>query len=198
MEQWLISIYVSHHYEIYALILVVGFLEGPFISMVCGAILALGYLNFWPVYAVLMLGDLIGDTLWYFLGFHYGEKFVAKFGKYFGITNEHILRIKNTFHRRKYPLLLISKMTNGLGFALAVLFTAGLSRIPFARFIGTNAVGQLVWSGTLIAVGFFFGDLYLRINNVLGKISIILLFAVIVFLASRVIKYLKNKANPLQ
>jgi len=196
MQEWLISIYTAHHYEIYAVILVVGLLEGPFVSMVCGAILAIGYLNFWLVYAALMLGDLIGDVVWYNLGSYFGDKFASRFGKYFGITDEDITKVKNIFHRRKYPLLLFSKMTNGLGFALAVLFTAGMSKIPFWRFIGTNALGQLVWSGSLIALGYFFGDLYLRVNSIAGKISIVLIFVVIAFAVSRYIKYLREKINP--
>ena len=195
MQQWLISIYIAHHYEIYALIMIIGFFEGPFISMVCGAILALGFLSFWPVYIVLMIGDLIGDVILYFLGHRFGEKLVKRFGKYLKITEDHILKVKNIFHKHKNPLLFFSKITNGMGFAVAILFTAGMSRIPFWRFMGINIIGQLIWSGGLIAVGFLFGDLYLRINGVAGKISILLLFIVVVFAASRYIKYLQERIN---
>lgn len=198
MEAWLISIYVSHHYLIYFVIMTIGFFEGPFLSMLCGVILAAGYLFFWPTYLALMAGDLLGDILWYFIGFRYGEKFVKKFGKYFEITDEHITKIKNVFHKRKYPILLFSKTTNGLGFALAILFTAGMSKIPFPKYMATNVIGQFIWSGSLIAIGFFFGDLYLKINSLGGRIIIVLLFALVVFLASRLIKYAKNKAGNLK
>jgi membrane protein DedA with SNARE-associated domain len=195
MEAWLISIYTSHHYLIYAIILVVGFLEGPYVSMICGAILALGFLNFWPLYIVLIFGDLVGDTMWYFIGYHFGEKFVLKYGKYFKLNEIHIIRIKTIFHKHKNPLLFLSKISNGMGFALAVLFTAGMSKINFWKFIGVNAIGQLVWSGVLIAVGFFFGNLYISVNNVMGKISILVVFTIIIFIVIRFIKYLREKAN---
>lgn len=195
MQDWFISIYAAHHYTIYVVIMVVGLVEGPFISMVSGAILAMGFLNFWLVYAVLMLGDLIGDTVWYLVGSHFGERFVARFGKYFGITEDHILNIKNIFHKHKKLLLFFSKITNGLGFSAGVLFTAGLSKIPFWRFIGINAVGQLIWSGSLIATGFFFGNLYLRINNVTGKVAVVMLFIVVVLAAFRYLKYWQKKIN---
>jgi membrane protein DedA with SNARE-associated domain len=195
MQEWLISIYTAHHYEIYAVILVVGLLEGPFVSMVCGAILAMGFLNFWPVYAILMLGDLIGDTVWYFIGYRFGERFIIRFGKYFGIKERHVERIKNVFQVRKYPLLFLSKITNGLGFSLAVLFSAGMSRVPFLQFIGANTAGQLIWSGILIGVGFFFGDLYLRINGITGKVSLVILFIAIVFAAIRFLKYWQKKID---
>lgn len=193
MESWLISIYTSHHYEIYAVILVVGLLEGPFVSMVCGAILAMGFLSFWPVYLVLMLGDLIGDIIWYLIGYRFGERFIIKYGKFFGIKERHVERIKNVFQVRKYLLLFLSKITNGLGFSLAVLFSAGMSRIPFLQFISANTAGQLVWSAVLIGVGFFFGDLYLSINNITGKIFILVLAVTIIFAVGRYIKYLQKK-----
>ncbi|MEK7635368.1 MAG: DedA family protein [Patescibacteria group bacterium] len=195
MEAWIISTYASHHYLIYALILVVGFLEGPYVSMVCGAILSLGFLNFWPLYIALMIGDLIGDVMWYFIGYRFGERFALKYGKYFKLNQEHITRIKTIFHKHKNPLLFLSKISNGMGFALAVLFTAGMSRINFWKFIAVNALGQLMWSGILIAVGFFFGNLYMSINNVMGKISILVVFAIFIFAVIRFIKYLREKAN---
>lgn len=195
MEAWLISIYTAHHYEIYGVILLVGLFEGPFVSMVCGAILAMGFLSFWPVYAVLVIGDLIGDTFWYFIGHHYGERFVGKFGKYFAITDDHISKIKSIFHKHKNKLLLFSKVTNGLGFSMAVLFTAGMSKIRFWRFIGVNTIGQLIWSGSLISIGFIFGDLYLRINNVTGKVAIVILFVFILLAAVQYLKYWQKKIN---
>jgi membrane protein DedA with SNARE-associated domain len=195
MQEWLISLYAAHHYSIYALILALGFAEGPFVAMVCGAILALGFLNFWPVYAVLILGDLVGDTMWYYIGHRFGERFIGRFGKYFSITDMHILKIKNIFHKYKNKLLFFSKITNGLGFSAGVLFTAGMSRIPFWRFIGVNALGQLVWSGVLIATGFFFGNLYLKIDGIMGKLSVVVIFIVVLVAVLRYLKYLHNKIN---
>jgi membrane protein DedA with SNARE-associated domain len=195
MQEWLISIYTAHNYEIYAIIMVVGLFEGPFVSMVCGAVLALGFLSFWPVYIALMLGDLIGDVVWYNIGFHFGDKFLTRFGKYFGITERHVERVKNVFQVRKYSLLFLSKISNGLGFALAVLFSAGMSRVPFLQFMGINTLGQLVWSGVLIAIGFFFGDLYLKINSIMGRISLVFLAAVVIFAALRYVKYLQKKID---
>lgn len=195
MQEWLLSIYAAHHYEIYAVILIVGLFEGPFVSMVCGAILAMGFLSFWPVYLALMLGDLVGDVIWYFIGNRFGEKFLARFGKYFGITERHVERVKNVFHVRKYSLLFLSKISNGLGFALAVLFSAGMSEVPFLQFIGINTLGQLVWSGGLIAVGYLFGDLYLKINSIMGRVSLVFLAAVVIFVAIRYVKYLQKKID---
>ncbi len=195
MEAWLISIYLAHQYLVYAVILLVGFVEGPYISMLCGAILVAGYFSFWPIYIALMMGDLLGDVVWYFLGYHFGKKFIDRFGQRFGINERHVERIKNIFQVRKYILLFASKVSNGLGFAIPVLFSAGMSRVPFGQFMGINALGQLIWTGILISVGFFFGNLYLKINGIMGKISMLAAVAIIIFAVLRLFKYFKEKAN---
>lgn len=195
MQEWLISTYIEHQYLVYAAILFIGFVEGPYISMLCGAILAAGHLSFWPVYIVLMVGDLIGDVVWYFLGHRYGERFIHRFGERFGITERHVERIKNVFHVRKYILLFVSKISNGLGFTIPVLFSAGMSRVPFGQYISINSLGQFIWTATLISVGFFFGNLYLKIDSIMGKISMLALLAVAIFAVTRYMKYLQKKVD---
>ena len=195
MQEWLINIYIDHQYLVYGVLLIIGIIEGPYVSMLCGAILATGYLSFWPVYLVLMIGDLVGDVAWYFIGYYFGEKFLERFGKRFGITERHVERVKNVFHVRKRLLLFVSKISNGFGFAIPVLFSAGVSRVPFSHYIGINIVGQFVWSGILITVGYFFGDLYLKVNSVMGKISVLVILIVIVFAVTKYIKHLQKKLD---
>lgn len=193
MEQYLISLATSHHYEVYAIIMALGFFEGPFVSMASGAVLSSGYLNFFPLYLVLMLGDLLGDSLWYLIGYNFGYKFVSRFGKYVGIREKEIKIVEKIFVQEKYKILLASKITNGLGLSMAILFTAGMSKINFLKFISINAVGQLFWSGILIALGFFFGDLYLRINSISSKVFLVIVFVLLIVAFFRFRKYMKNK-----
>ncbi len=193
MYEYLLNVLTIHPYAVYLLILVLAFAEGPFISLTSGALLYAGFLSFWPIYIILMFGDLIGDVLLYYLGYHYGHNFAVKFGRYFKLTEAHIEKAKELFHQHKDWILLFSKTTNGLGFAVAVLFTAGMSRIPFWRYISLNILGQLVWSGMLIAVGYFFSHAYVQINNVFGRVSLVLGAVVVLFLVVRYVKQVRSQ-----
>ena len=197
IANWIVQFGTTHDYLVYIAIIVIACLEGPWISLILGVLLRLGFFFFWPIYLSLMVGDLVGDVVWYYIGRKYGHSFIKKHGHRFNITEESVARLTKLFHKNKHVVLFLSKISNGLGFALVTLMTAGMVRIPFWRYIIINAVGQLVWTGFLLGVGFFFSNLYVTVDNVLGKISITAGIIVIAFFGYRYYKFLKNKSQAL-
>jgi len=193
----LINLSTNHTVWVYVFIVFFAFAEGPFLSMVFGVIVRLGYFSVMPIYLALMVGDLMGDTFWYYVGYFFGHGFIHKFGKYFNITEQNIEKITEIFHRHKHPILFISKITNGFGFGLAVLITAGLAKLPFKKYLAVNILGQFVWTGVLIGVGYFFGDLYIQINNITGRFFIVVILTVLIIAFLRYKKYLENKTKSL-
>lgn len=168
----------------YLIIIPGAIFEGPILSIICGLLIRLDVLNFWYAYFFLMLGDLIGDVLWYWAGYHWGKKLILKFGKYFSITEESIEIVKKLYHRYHFSILVASKLTMGLGFPGAVLATAGIVRISFRKFMLYNLIGQFVWTGGLIAIGYFVGEAYITINGgleIFSLIAVILLAIVALF-----------------
>lgn len=165
--------------------------------MAFGVIIKLGYFGFLPVYAALMAGDVLGDTFWYYVGYFYGHKFIIRFGKYFNITELNVEKVKDLFHKHKHPILFISKITNGFGFGLAVLITSGMAKIPFGKYLAVNVLGQFVWTGLLIGIGYFFGNLYIQINNIAGRFFLFAILALLFVAFLRYKKYLENKALSL-
>ena len=53
-------------------------------------------------------------------------------------------------------------------------------RISFWRFLVLNIVGESVWSSMLLLVGYYFGDWYLTVDDVLGKITLVVLFCILI------------------
>ncbi len=168
------------HYKYFIMVLL-SLVEGPAVMMASGFFLKLGYVSFLPAYFFLMLGDLMADAGWYAVGYFLGEPFIRRFGKYVSITEEKIATVKRIFHKYQISILFMSKITMGFGFALVTLITAGIVKIPFRRYIAMNLIGQFVWTALLMSVGYFFGNLYLAIDNWFGRLSVFVLF-VIVFL----------------
>jgi membrane-associated protein len=193
MHQWLLQLAANHGLIIYVAILFVAIAEGPIISILGGIFAHLGYVHLIPILLTVMAGDLVGDILWYGLGAKYGTGFVGRFGRFFGITPENIESISGIFHRHKYTILIISKLTTGLGFAPVVLFTAGMSNVPFGRYMAINAIGQLVWSSMLLAVGFYFGRFYSFLDNGFEKLTLVAGAIIVVFLISRYCVYLRKR-----
>jgi membrane-associated protein len=195
--QWILTFGLTHKYLVYAVITFLACAEGPWLTLILGVLIRLGDFSFFGVYICLMLGDLVGDAGWYYIGRRYGDRFVAKYGKYFRITASGVERMTGLFHRYRNSVLFLSKVSNGLGFALVTLMTAGMVGIPFDRFIVVNLLGQFIWTGLLLGVGYFFSHLYITVNSVLGRISLVAAAVVLATMGYRFWKYLRDRIEQI-
>ena len=157
----------------YPILLPLGFIEGHIISLVAGALARLGFLNPFLAGACIATGNLLGDIGLYWLGYYKGERLIKKHGTFLGITDETFVKAQKLFHQHRSGVLLVSKLTNGFGFAMAILFSAGATKIPFRSFMFWNVVGEIFWTGALISVGYFFGGLYASIGRDMNKVFIV-------------------------
>jgi membrane protein DedA with SNARE-associated domain len=177
----------------YPLLSVAAIFEGPLVMMISGAFIRLNLLDFISAYIALMLGDLIGDIVWYCLGYFGGQRFIARFGKYFSITDKLVAVIERFFRRYHEKILIISKLTTGFGFAPVVLLTAGITKVPFRRYLLINLVGELFWTGFLLGIGFFFTDLYVKVSDMLGRLAISAVIIIAILLLFGLFKYARSR-----
>src|ERR1700735_1576180 len=63
----------------YAILVPIALIAGFPTGLAVGVVLKLGYLNFFLSYACIMLGELIGDVGWYWIGYRWGESFSKRY-----------------------------------------------------------------------------------------------------------------------
>lgn len=143
----------------YALIFAGSYVEGSVVMMATGALWHAGVVSFWPAYIALLLGDILADTMWYWIGRIGARRFIDRWGMLFNATPEVIDRVEHRFHWHHIWILIVSKLTMGFGFAVATLLTAGLMRIPFSRYLTINLLGGIVWVYALLLIGYRFGNI---------------------------------------
>jgi membrane protein DedA with SNARE-associated domain len=127
--------------------------------------------------------------MWYLIGKYKGVAFVRKFGKYVGLNDEKIERGRELFNTHGIKILLGAKLTNGFGIIIAILFVSGMYRIDFKKYLAMNFIGEIIWSGVLLGVGYFFGNLYNQIDNVFYKMGLIGLCIVAVVVIFNIITF---------
>ncbi|MES2315053.1 MAG: VTT domain-containing protein [Patescibacteria group bacterium] len=193
LVHWMQVFASNHEYLIYAVLYILALAEGHIISIICGLFIRLGNLYVIPTALAIIAGNLTGDILLYWAGYHWGERFVLSLGKYVGVNDQSIETAKRIFAKYHSPILLGSKLTNGFGLATVILFTAGMTRVSFVKYMFLNVIGECAWTAILIAVGFFFGHLYITINNIFGRIFITAFIIAIGYILFRVNKYMRNK-----
>lgn len=198
IAQGMLALLHNHPYFFYFVLVCLGCGEGPILSVICGTLIKLGYFAFWPVYLALMVGDLIGDIGWYAVGYFFGHSFVKRFGHRFGVNARTVHRVSKVFNKHRHKIILINKLTMGFGFSLATLITAGIARIPFGQYLVVNSLGQLIWTGALLALGYYVGHAYVYISDVfgvLGDAGLVATFLLIAYALHRYRQYMAASAN---
>jgi membrane protein DedA with SNARE-associated domain len=149
----------------YPIVFPLAIAEGPIVMLLSGLLVRIGFFEFWPIYLLLIAGDLTGDIVWYLVGRHGARSLIDKYGHFFNLDEKSIEFAEDFFHKNQTRILFISKLTMGFGFAIATLVAAGAARVPFKKYLIINILGGFVWTGILMAVGYFFGNFYLFLNK---------------------------------
>ena len=157
--EWLPAIITLLEQSKYPLIFAGSFIEGSAVMMTTGLLWHIGTVTFWPAYIALLLGDIVADCCWYAVGYFGGRRMVSRWGHFLELTPEIFEKVERRFHRYHTRILIISKLTMGLGFATAVLTVAGMLRVPFWRFFVINLLGGIVWVLFLMGVGYYAGNI---------------------------------------
>lgn len=179
----------------YLILVPIAIAEGPIASVIAGFLVTLGFLNIFLVYVIIVLGDIIGDTAFYYLGYG-GKTILNKYGSFLGITQERLEQAKRYFETKHQKAIILSKIIHGVG--IAGLVTAGILRIPYRRYIKSCITVTIPQSAVLVLTGVLFGHAYLQIGKYLdyfaATISVVAL-AIVAFLFYRYGKFpiLNNK-----
>ncbi|MCX6765509.1 MAG: DedA family protein [Candidatus Moranbacteria bacterium] len=148
------------HYG-YWIMLPLMIIEGPVATLIAAMLASLGAFNAFVVLILSIAGDMIGDVILYGLGYKYGMGFVKRAGKYIGITENLVLRMEKYFTRHGGKTIFAVKSTTGL--CWATFTAAGIVKMNFKKFVLYSFLGGVVWSGFLVAVGYFYGYLWREI-----------------------------------
>lgn len=167
-------------------------IEGPVATIVAAMLASLGAFNVFVVLVLSILGDVIGDVVLYYLGYRFGLGFVRGFGKYMGITETLVLRMEKYFARHGGKTIFAVKSTTGLCWATFV--AAGIVKMDFKKFLKNSFYGGIVWSGFLVAMGYFYGYLWREISDTIKWIGwAVFAMAIATFAAITLYKNFKAK-----
>ncbi|MBH1973937.1 MAG: VTT domain-containing protein [Rhodobacteraceae bacterium] len=138
-------------------------IEGPIATLVAAYMASRGLLSLSAVLIIVILADVIGDSLLYAIGRNALTRLSPALRARFGITPRRVDQCGALFERRGVWVLVFGKLTHVSGFP--ILIAAGASRMPFAVFVLTNLLATIPKSLTLVALGYFLGNQMDRIAD---------------------------------
>ncbi|MCL4354044.1 VTT domain-containing protein, partial [Patescibacteria group bacterium] len=120
----------------YVILFPVMVIEGPIITIIAGFLSSLDFLNIFIVFPVIVVADLTGDFIYYSIGRWGREGFLDKWGHYFGINAEKVVKLENHFEKHTRKTLIFGKLSHAFG--APILVAAGIVKIPIGRFMWFN------------------------------------------------------------
>jgi len=175
----------------YLILMPLAIIEGPIVAVICGFLVTINILNPLLVYVILVVGDIVGDGIIYYIGYS-GKRFL----KYFKVTEEKLEKAKKYFQENHKKAIFMSKLAHGIGFT--GLIAAGALHVPYKRYFKTCTSISLVQSAVMITIGILFGHAYVVIGKYLdyyaAGVSVIVL-TIILFLFIK--KYKMGKKTTL-
>ena len=124
------------------------------ILVVAGAFVAQGGMGLPALLAATVIASLIGDTLWYFAGRHYGYRILRTLCRVAIEPDSCVKQTETAFDRWGPPSLMLAKYVPGFSTAAPPL--AGAMRLGLPAFLAYSAVAALLWAGLPIVLGIVF------------------------------------------
>lgn len=154
-----------------------SFSPGHAVVLLSGFLAYLGIFRLDAAISVAFLGAVIGDLLSYVIGYKFGHNFIARYGKYFFLSQVRYEKTKNLVKEHAGKALIIGRFSP---FVRAVsAFIAGVSRIKFSRFIFFACLGGIAWAGLSVLVGYVFGQWFDAVLKYFGRFILIAIAAII-------------------
>lgn len=146
--------------------LFIGFvLPGETAAILGGVAASRGHASLTLMCGVVVLAAIAGDSVGYEIGARYGRRLLSL--RVLRRRQGRIDAARRTLARRGGPAVLLAR---SVAFLRAIMpFLAGLSHMPYRRFLIFNAAGGLAWGTGMVLLGFLGGNSYAAIERTFGR-----------------------------
>lgn len=164
------------------------FLPGDSLIFAAGTFAAIGKMNFWLLIIIIIMSAILGDTVNYEIGKHFGKKILNN-KKFKLIKDENLKKAEYLVKQYGGTAVLLARFMPII--RTIVPFVVGMGELHYPKFIKYNAIGGIVWVSLFLTMGYLFGN----IKAVQEHFTLIIIAIVILSLLPILITYIKNKLN---
>ena len=110
-----------------------------------------GHLSMFGILVFGVLGDMIGASIAYAIGYWGREEIVERHGNKLHISKQRLDRAHRWFERFGAPVIVVSRC---IPFARAAFpYAAGVARMGYGRFLLFGTIGSIIWISALGVLG---------------------------------------------
>jgi membrane protein DedA with SNARE-associated domain len=132
-----------------------------------GYLIYKGHLAAPGAFGVTLAGSASGITISYVLGRTFGVSLLHRYGKYLGITPEHLARAHRWFERIGHWALTFGYFIPGVRHFTA--YAAGMSEVTPRQFALFAYAGSVLWVSTFLSLGYVLGESWKDVERNLDR-----------------------------
>ena len=169
-------------------LVVTPFLPGDSLLFVAGAVAAAGAIDVHTLLAVLVLASFSGDNTNYWIGRFVGPRLFRRSGSRV-LNPAHLERTQQFYEKHGGKTVVIARFVPIV--RTFAPFVAGMGRMIYPRFLSYSFAGSVLWIGSLIYAGYYFGNLpFVRQN-----LSFVIIGIVVLSLMPGVVEFLRSRSR---
>lgn len=159
--------------------LFIGFvIPGETAAVLGGVLASRGSVDVWAMMGIVIVAAIAGDSVGYEIGRHLGSRVLQI--RPLRHHQHRLQRAQDFVRERGAPAVFLGRFV--AFFRATVPGLAGMSGMPYRRFIAWNALGGIVWGIGCVAIGWIAGNSFARVESAAGTVAAIVV-AVIVLAA---------------
>ena len=152
-------------------LVVAPFLPGDSLLFIAGSLAALGSMDVHLLVLLLLCAAVLGNICNYEIGRYFGARFFVN-DKAKILNPKHLQRTHEFFERWGPAAVVLARFVPFL--RTYVPFVAGMSVMTRGKYVAYTIFGAITWVGSLVYLGFFFGNIpWIKQNQGLLVIAII-------------------------
>lgn len=121
-----------------------------------GYLASQGEMNLWMIVLVGSLGCTFGSILAYIAGFYAGRPLILRYGKYFLITEKHLVQAEDWFKKWGPKATFVARLLPVIRTVISL--PAGVAKMDFKKFVLYSFVGSVPWNLMLTYAGYALGE----------------------------------------
>lgn len=199
LTEWIISIMEQLGYLGIALLMFLDNVFPPIPSEIimpsAGYTASQGELLLTGVIIAGCIGSLVAAALLYWVGYKFNHeaifRFVDRYGKYLFIKSEDVKKALQWFEQYGHRIVFFGRMIPAVRSLISI--PAGMSRMPFLKFMFYSSLGTIIWTTFLACVGFYFGENQALMHQIFSQVGYVIITIVVLVLLWHIYRKLKNK-----
>ena len=154
--------------------------EGTVVIILSGVLCHMGVLPCGATIVVAILGAIVGDQIWFYIGRNYAQKFLSKFPA----IEKQIKKLQEKVQSKADILAVTSRFI--YSGAIAFPLVLGIHHYSHKRFTVLDSIGVSLASVTGLSIGYFLSNSFQKVLGDINHFEHMLLFIIVVAIGIKV------------